>query len=152
MVRLYCTTLALVGCRSAHIVIPVCSLSLTPATTLSFPLVLSLQFSCGNVVAEKLCMCNSGTTSSGGGECTNLDTCTLSPTCLLSDWSGAVGKSCRAAQNMIRAEFPGMQVPCHNNSTTTDALIVKEEEDRNLNRVVLLVDAQNRVVQTPRVG
>lgn len=90
-------------------------------------------------------MCN--TIDGTGGECTNLDTCTLSPSCLLSDWSSAVGKSCRVAHDMIRAEFPGMQVLCSNNTTTR-----VEEEDRDVNRVVVLVDEQNRVVQPPRVG
>lgn len=102
--------------------------------------------SCGNLYPDEICTCEAG----GTAECDSVDAC-LSPVCLINEWSAFVGtKTCDEATDLILEEYPGMAVECTTDTSMT--LLAMKDEDINLNRVFIVTDGNDIVIEIPKVG
>lgn len=74
----------------------------------------------------------------------------ISPSCLINDWSELIGKTCDEATDLILEDYPGMTIEC----TTDTSLTLKPimDVDMNLNRVYIITDASDTVIEAPKVG
>lgn len=59
-------------------------------------------------------------------------------------------KTCEEATDLILDEYPGMTIECTTNASI--ALLTTSDEDINLNRVYIVTDDSDIVIQTPEVG
>lgn len=95
--------------------------------------------SCGNSFPEHKCSCKNG-----AWDCPKSTDCDL-PDCVTQTWN-VVNQTCALARKAVKEDYPGMQVLCvHEGTEGSDTTY-------NINRVQLVVNAQNKVVDHPRVG
>jgi hypothetical protein len=108
---------------------------------------LKMMYSCGDVFPE-----DQNCSTCEAGEMVvrfSLDAC-LSPACLAKDWSDGVGKACNQATDLILTEYSGMTIEC--TTDTSVSLLSVEDENVDLDRVYIVTDGGDIVIQPPKVG